>query len=96
MFRLLKEALAAPERQPTGSSQSQKVQGTEPRSSTARHDRTVEEPGQQPGQDASELSDEDMLFQDTLEELSRRKLDSKEELELTIQVCASLLFSSVM
>jgi hypothetical protein len=37
------------------------------------------------------MSDEDMLFQETLEELSRRKLDSKEELEMTVQVCVSAL-----
>lgn len=41
------------------------------------------QPQEQPG---SGLSDEDMLFQDTLEELTRRKLDNKEELELTVQV----------
>lgn len=91
MFRLLKEALAVPERPATGPFPSQRVPAAGPSSSTGRHGKTAVDPGLQPSQDASAMSDEDMLFQETLEELCRRKLDSKEELEMTVQVCVSVL-----
>ena len=86
MFRLLKEALAVPERPEPTSAQlrSSSSTGLAHSSGTGKK---AEEPKQQTGQDAPDLSDEDMLLQDSLEVLSRTKLDSKEELKLTIQVC---------
>lgn len=87
MFRLLKEVLTTPERPLAVNTSPQQPQTFPTR-------RPIPPSSNQAGQEFSKsleedgpvLSDEDMLVEDTLEDLGRRSTDTTEDLELAAKV----------
>jgi len=87
MFRLLKEALTTPERPNVVNPTSQQPQPFPTRRAVPpTSQKAVQELSKSPEQDGPALSDEDMLVEDTLEDLGRRTTDTIEDLELTAKV----------
>ena len=87
MFRLLKEVLTTPER-PLAVNTSPQQPQTFPtrRPIPPSSNQAGQEFSKSPEEDGPVLSDEDMLVEDTLEDLGRRSTDTTEDLELTAKV----------
>jgi hypothetical protein len=87
MFRLLKEALVTPERPSASVSSGRRgslsvAVGKTPRPTAQSTIEVVKHAEDE----LTDLTDEDMLVEDTLEDLGRRTTDTKEDVELTFQV----------
>jgi hypothetical protein len=94
MFRLLKEALTTPERPTTANPTSQQPQPFPTRLPVPPSSQnTGQESSKSIEEDGPALSDEDMLVEDTLEDLGRRTTDTIEDLELTAKVSGGPKFN---
>jgi hypothetical protein len=87
MFRLLKEALTAPERSPSPNRRVPRpVRTTEERELAEEKGRIARE-AEEADEVIPDLTDDDLMVKDVIEELQRRKTTTQEELELTLKVC---------